>query len=406
MNEQISVARIHNFYRRSGGEDQTLAAEIAMLRQRGHRVERFFQHNSNIQEKGLFARASLAAKAVWNPASKKALTRFLLDHKIDIAHFHNTVPLLSPSAYYSAVDAGVPIVQTVHNYRTFCPAATLFRAGTICEACIGRRFAFPAVIYSCYRGDRFASFTQAATNAVHQIIGTYSSVIDAYICMTDFARQKAIAGGLPADRVHTKPHFVHPAPELGRGEGGFALYVGRLTSEKGWQTLTRAWRLARPKLTLRIIGDGPDRDAVQQVCNQSPQVIWNGWLAYRDIFAAMQEAAFLVFPSEWYETFGRVIVEAFACGTPVIATALGGHPEIVINEYNGLLFRPGDAYDLAAKITWFEENGTIAAVMRQNALHTFRTQYTAELNYAQLLEIYSAALARRGRHLSTRTRHY
>ena len=95
-----------------------------------------------------------------------------------------------------------------------------------------------------------------------------------------------------------------------------------------------------------------------------------------------------------------------ACGTPVIATALGGHPEIVINEYNGLLFRPGDAYDLAATVTWFEENGTIAAVMRQNALHTFRTQYTAELNYAQLLEIYSAALARRGRHLSTRTRHY
>lgn len=391
---KLSVARVHNYYRNGGGEDQTMAAETALLSQRGHRVEIFTQRNSDIREMGLVARASLATNAVWNSSFKRSLNRSFLERSIEIAHFHNTMPLVSPAAYYGAAEAGVPIVQTVHNYRTFCPAATLFRNGSICEACVGRRFAFPAVRHSCYRGDRFATLTQAVTNAVHQSIGTYSSVIDAYICMTEFGRQKVIEGGLPADRVHIKPHFVFPAPEPGEGRGGFAVYVGRLVPEKGWRTLTRAWGLARPSLKLRIFGDGPDRRAVQQVCTENPDIEWGGQLVYEDTFTALQGAAFLVFPSEWYETFGRVVIESFACGTPVVATAIGGHPDMVTDNYDGLLFRSGDADDLAAKITWFEENARAAATMREHARRTFETRYTADRNYVRLIEIYEAARSR------------
>ncbi|HEY9300387.1 MAG TPA: glycosyltransferase, partial [Phormidium sp.] len=293
---------------------------------------------------------ALAKTSIWNGEVYRRLQLFLRQEKPNIAHFHNTLPLISPSAYYAAKSEGVPVVQTLHNYRLLCPNALFFRNGQVCEDCLGTRTRWPSVVHQCYRSNRLASATVATMLSVHQAFNTWSDRVDLYIALTEFARRKFIEGGLPKEKIVVKPNFVAHDSGPGSGSGGYGLFVGRLSVEKGLDVLIKAWELLNISIPLKIVGDGPLKNLVIEASQKNAAIEWLGRKSPNEVYSLMGEASFVVIPSKWYETFGRVAIEAFAKGTPVIASKIGALEEIVDYERTGLHFKPSSPEDLAEKV--------------------------------------------------------
>jgi glycosyltransferase involved in cell wall biosynthesis len=374
----------HNYYQQPGGEDQVFAAEAALLESKGHRVIRYEECNSRIGNRNA---AVAALGAVWSSKSARSLSDLVRLHKPDVVHFHNTFPLISPAAYYAVQRQGVPVVQTLHNFRLLCPGATLFREGSVCEECIERKSLLPAVRHGCYRGSRPATAAVATMLSVHRGLGTWQRKVDLYIAVSEFARRKFVDGGLPKSRVVVKPNFVSPDPGVGVGRGGYALFVGRLSAEKGISVLTSAWS-ELIDIPLVVAGDGP------LAGTEWPRgVSWIGRKPREKILELMREARLLIFPSLWYEGAPMTIVEAFACGLPVIASNLGSMAETVDHERTGLLFDPGGAADLARKVRWAFAHPEAMEAMRVAARREYEEKYTAERNYKLLMAIYETAIA-------------
>jgi len=390
----MRVLSVHNGYQIRGGEDESCAAEEAMLRNQGHQVETYKDHNDRIKE---IHWAQLALETIWSPNSFKRIQQQLRQVPCDVVHVQNFFPLISPSVYAAARAEQVPVVQTLRNYRLLCPNALFFREGRVCEDCLGKSLPYPGVQHGCYRESVAASAGVAAMLTVHNAMKTWENQVDLYITLTQFARRKFIEGGFPANKIVVKPNFVAPDPGVGSGTGGFALYVGRLSVEKGLDTLLEAWDLLDRPIPLKIVGDGPLSEMVQQATQKSPHITWLGRQPMTKVHQLMGEAQFLVFPSKWYETFGRVAVEAFAKGTPVVASKIGAIAEIVDSGRTGLHFKPGDAEDLASKVLWFLANPSALAKMRQVVRAEYEAKYTAEKNYQQLIDIYQKAQQLRNR---------
>jgi glycosyltransferase involved in cell wall biosynthesis len=393
--EEFRSIRVHNFYAYGGGEDRTLASEVALLRSHGHVVAEFYARNDSA---ALARNLGAAVGAIWNPKARRRLDDFIDLHDPSIVHMHNLMPLISPSAYYACRKRGVPVVQHIHNYRTFCPAATLYRDGMVCEDCLGKRFAWPALVHRCYRKSLGATAAIVGSNLLHDLIGTWRDAVDAFVCMNEFTRLKIIEAGFPAGRIHVKPHFVFPDPGPGKGEGGFGIFVGRLDVTKGLGSIFEAWRLLKQERRLMIVGEGPMDARVRQFCEERLNVEWLGPKPYAETLALIGKAQYLVFPSEWYEPFGRVIIEAFARGTPVLAANIGGTAELIEHGSTGLLFRPRDGADLARAVEMISTDQGFAANSRVAARASYESRFTAERNYHQLMAIYTHVQPSLARH--------
>jgi glycosyltransferase involved in cell wall biosynthesis len=378
----------HNRYREVGGEDTVYQAEVALLRAHGHEVTEIFLDNREISGRQL---PVLAARTMWSGPSHDLVYRTLMEHGCELAHFHNTFPLLSPSVYSAARKAGVPVVQTLQNYRLACPVATLLRDGKVCEDCVGKAVAWPGVVHGCYRDSRAGTAVIAGMLAVHRAAGTWARKVDAYIALTEFGRGVLARGGLPAERVHVKPNCLSADPGEGVHRGGYALFVGRLHASKGIGTLLDAWRLLGPGVPLKVVGTGPMDDAMR---GAPPGVEWLGFRDRETILGMMREASLLVVPSVWYEGFPLTMAEAFATGLPVIASGIGAMADIVDDGRNGLLFEPGSAAALAGAVRRALADSARLAAMGAQARADFLQRYTPERNYEMLMEIYGAARAR------------
>jgi glycosyltransferase involved in cell wall biosynthesis len=389
---QMKILAVHNRYQRPGGEDQVFVDETALLEARNHRVLRYEVHNDQVEQVN---RLTLAKDTVWNTSAYRELGALIRRERPHVVHFHNTLPLVSPSGYYAARAEGVPVIQTLHNYRLLCPVALFFRDGRVCEDCMGKAVPWPSVVHRCYRGSRTASGVIATMLTVHRALRTWTEMVDVYVALTEFARNKFIEGGLPAGKVVVKPNFVAPDPGRGQGGGGYALFVGRLAPEKGTGTMLAAWDRLGTRIPLKIVGDGPLRDQVLGAAAKQSNVEWLGHRPVEDVHALMGKADMLVFPSRWYETFGRVAAEAFAAGTPVIAANIGAVAELVEHGRTGLKFRPGDPEDLVTQVEWALSHPAELQSMREEVRAEFEAKYTAERNYRALMEIYEAALERK-----------
>ncbi|MFQ3615157.1 MAG: glycosyltransferase [Cyanobacteriota bacterium] len=382
----MHILSIHNTYQIRGGEDESCAAEQQLLREHGHQVDLYEENNNRIQTLNLI---QTALETVWSAESYQAVRQHLAQHTVDVVHIQNFFPLISPSVHHAAKDAGVPVVQTLRNYRLLCPNALFFRAGRVCEDCMGKPIPYPGVLHGCYRESRAASAVVSAMLVTHRLLKTWVQTVDCFIALTEFARQKFIEGGLPADKIIVKPNFVNPDPGIGDGRGGYMLYVGRLSVEKGLDTLIEAWQRLNPPFPLKIVGDGPLADLVETATRQQPAIEWLGRQPMPAVYKLMGNATAVIFPSKWYETFGRVAVEAFAKGTPVIASKIGAIAEVVQSGYTGRHFCPGDPDDLAQQVKWVLDNPVAWQQMRQNARAEFSAKYTAQANYQMLIDIYS-----------------
>ena len=337
----------HNYYRSSApsGEDQVFQNELTLLRKHGIDVIPFERFNDNIEHFSLFKRMRLASDTAWSPSTYRDLSQVIRERHPDIAHFHNTFPQISPSAYAACRDSGVPVVQTLHNFRFICPGGLLLRDGRPCEDCVGTNL-LPALRHRCYRGSLPATGALVWMLMRNRWHGTYQTLVNRYIALTKFAASRLIAGGLPKDRISIKPNFAPGVSAPGPGDGRYAVYVGRLSAEKGLRTLISAWKLI-PEIPLKILGDGPLREELVDLSlkNNLP-IKFLGFCDRPTIIDTVGHAAFQVVPSEWYEGFPMVILEAYACGTPVVCSRIGSLDEIVRRV------RPAPNIKPAMRPTW------------------------------------------------------
>ena len=384
----MRILSVHNAYQIRGGEDESRDSEEAILREMGHQVDTYEETNNRLAE---INPMKLAARTIWSDESYKIVEGLLSKAPYEAVHVQNFFPLISPSIYYAAKAAGVPVVQTLRNYRLLCPNALFFRDGKVCEGCHKQVVPLPGIVNGCYRGSQAASAAVGAMITVHRLMQTWTKQVDLYVALSEFAKQKFIEGGLPADKIVVKPNFVYRDPGVGAGQGGYALYVGRLSVEKGIDTLLGAWEKLGNQMPLKIVGEGPLTAQVLEAAERLPQIEYLGRRSIPEVYELMGEAKVLVFPSKWYETFGRVAIEAFAKGTPVIASNIGAIAEVVDHGRTGLHFRPGDSEDLANQVESILANPDSLAQMRQEARAEFEAKYTAKENYQRLLEIYALA---------------
>jgi glycosyltransferase involved in cell wall biosynthesis len=389
----MRILQVHNFYQQAGGEDRVVAAEHALLTEKGHSV---FQHTVHNQAVSELHAIELGVKTVWNGESYRRLRRLIAEQAIEIVHVHNTLPLVSPAVYYAAEAQKVPVIQTLHNYRLLCPAATFFRDGEICELCLGKGIKYPAMLHRCYRGSFAASTAVFAMLAAHGLAGTYRRKVHTYIAPTEFARSKFCQGGLPADRLVVKPNFLADDPGVGTGSGGYALFAGRLTPEKGLDVLLDAWRACPNAMPLKIAGDGPMESRVRDRAASLPNVEYLGACEHSRVIELLKGAAFLVFPSLWYEGMPMVVLESMACGTPVAAFAIGSLNDLILNEVNGVKLPFEGTHILERFLTDSGELNGKMARLRASTRRYFEQHFTPDLNYRLLLDIYNKALNRPG----------
>lgn len=390
----MKIALVHNTYLVQGGEDVVFWQERRLLQEAGHEVFEYQRFNREMEQYSLARRLTVIGRTVWAPDSYREFTELLRQKRPDIVHVHNTFPLISPSILWACQREGVPVVHTLHNYRLLCPGANFIRDGKPCEDCTQGSI-WQSVAHGCYRGSRPQTAAVALMLSVHRAKKTWTEAVDHYIVLTEFARSRFVNAGFPPDKFSIKPNCVDPDPGQRTGEPSYALFVGRVSEEKGAPTLLKAWRQLPKHCTLRIVGDGPfGAEMESEVKAQGlSNISFTGRLPRERVIEEMKGARFVIFPSQLYENLPLTIIESFACGVPVLASKLGAMQEIVSQDRTGLFFQPGNADDLArvARQAWDQPQ-----YMRQlgdNARAEYEAKYTAATNYRQLMEIYHQVIA-------------
>jgi glycosyltransferase involved in cell wall biosynthesis len=389
----MNVLIVHNTYQQPGGEDVVVAQESRLLEQHGHKVSLYTRSNDEIDALSFVQRLGFISRMVSANDSKLAVRELLRDLKPDIVHIHNTFLMVSPSIYEVCQEEDVPVVQTLHNYRLLCPASTFYRDGGICEECVTHGL-LRSMQHGCYRDSRVMSAAIALMLKTHQSRQTWNRGIDAYIAISRFVKDKFVESGFPAEKIYVKPNFVAVDPSERLRPGDYALFVGRLSPEKGLLTLLQAWQRLPAAVPLVIAGDGPMRQRLEAEVARTGlhSVRFAGRLGRDEVYDAMKKAAFLVVPSIWYEPFGLSIAEAFACGTPVLGAHVGSIQEMVDDQVTGLHFAPGDPDALARKVAWAWGNLPELATMGKASRRVYEDRYTANDNYDLLMNIYASAI--------------
>jgi glycosyltransferase involved in cell wall biosynthesis len=394
----MKILHAHNFYKQPGGEDTAFRSETALLRDHGHQVVEFTDHNRRI---GSLSPFSLALQTVWSWDTYRRLREILLRDRPDLVHFHNTFPLISPSAYSACRSLSIPVIQSLDNPRLLCPSANFFRAGRLCRDCLGKTPPFPGVWHRCYHHSCAQTAVVAAMLSIHRWRRTWQTQVDAFLVATEFYRRKFIEGGLPAAKLFVKPHFLYQDPGVRSAArpGGYALFAGRLDPEKGVATLLAAWERL-PEIPLKIRGEGRMASEVQAWIRKHGRnnVETIGLLSRSELTDLIKGARFFVWPSEgYYETFGYVAVESFSCGVPVLTSRIGVQEETVSDGGTGWHFQPGDVEDLAAKAAWAWDHPSETAALGRAARKEYEKKYTAQEAYPLLMDIYNRTLASNGR---------
>lgn len=387
---------VHNYYTQGGGEDYALKSERILMEKQGYLTNLVVADNKKIRT--FLQKFKTARDIIYSEEEKKNIFGIVSKIKPDIVHVHNFFPVFTPSIYYACAENGVPVIQTLHNYRTICAGALLMRNGKICENCITGS-PYQAMVHRCYRNSVFGSWAVARMVAYHRKNKTWQNKVDRFIALTEFAKQKFIEAGFPERKIAVKPNYYSDdncTIKDNMNERKGALFVGRLSMEKGISTLLAAWQRGLP-ISLRIAGDGPlfEKAKVQPY----PHIKFLGRLVEKTVSVEMLKASFLVMPSICYETFGLVIIEAYAHRLPVVASRIGSMAEIVADGKTGLHFEPGNPVDLAEKARWMFEHPEECRRMGENARKEYEEKYTPEKNYQQLMAIYQDVIEeyKRGR---------
>ena len=383
----MKILLVHCHYRLPGGEDAVFAAERAMLERHGHEV--LVYERSNEEAAHGLPKALLPLHAIWNRAAAHDVKRIIQTKNVDAVHIHNTLLLLSPAVVRAAKHTGVPVVQTLHNFRLFCPNGILLRGGQVCEDCPHHGLAC-AVRHRCYRGSLAQTLVVAAAYGLHRLLGTWRGVT--MVALTEFDRRKLLEFNrlhpmFDADRLVVKPNPVCVPDGLvtpWEPRKNQMLFAGRLEELKGLRTVLEAWRLLGDTApTLLVAGEGPLGDWVR--AQNLPNVRFLGQLSRTELHARMAESRAVVAASLCYESFALVPAEAHALGTPVLASDLGNVGASVQPGVDGLRFTPGDANALAGAVRALGQMSFDCNAIAARA----RSTYSEEENYNALMRFYT-----------------
>lgn len=395
----MRILMVHNTYQQRGGEDVSTEQDIELLRSHGHEVRTYFRSNDEIKNYTVLQKISLFFRPAWSWQSYRQIIRILKEFTPDVVHVQNFFPLISPSVFYACKRMKIPVVFNLRNYRLGCANSYFYRENFICEECI-QRSPFCGISHKCYHGSSLQTASVTMMQLVHRLLRTWEKKVDIISPVSDFAAEKMVHTGLKPDNILVRKNYLKADPGQGCGQRSGAVFVGRLSPEKGLSTLMSAWEKL-PDVPLKIIGTGPEESDIKEKSKKlQPQVTLTGQLPHSEMLAEIKKSQFLVMPSVWYETFGRTIVEAYATGTPVIASCLGAVAELVEDGQTGLLFTAGSANDLAEKVTWAIHHPEEMARMGQHARQVFLDKYEAGSAYRQLMAVYQNAIANNARKAS------
>ncbi|WP_255286062.1 glycosyltransferase [Priestia megaterium] len=385
---------VHNYYQESGGEDQVLKQEIDLLKENGHEVITYTKHNNEIQTYNVFQKISLFFKTTFSLKEYFVFKRVLKKISPDIVHFHNFFPLFSPSVYYACQDLKIPVIQTLHNYRLICPAATFMRDNEVCEKCLSGSL-INSIKYGCYRGSKVQTIPVANMIYINNMLKTWHSKVNYYITLTEFAQKKFIDYGLPKEKVVVKPNFLDKSSNVSCSKENTILFVGRLSKEKGVDILIKAWKSLHDKqdYKLLIAGDGEERVKLQKLAENQNDVKFLGKIPSDSVKELMGKSKYLVVPSRWYEGLPMTIVESYSAATPVICSKLGSLEEIVEDNVTGFHFKVSNHKDLALIL---EKAINISSSdyqhLSRKSLEAFKNKYDKHINYKILFNIYKKAV--------------
>lgn len=386
-----AVLVVHNCYRQPGGEDAVVRAEIDLLRNRGARVDAFLPASGDVAAVRALRRRP--DRLIFNRRAYAEARARIRRLGARVVHCHNLFPLVSTSVYAAALAEGVPVVQTVHNFRQGCLNGLHLRDGVICERCRPGHHA-AGIAFGCYGGSRTLSLGLGIAQTVNNWRGAWRQPA-LFVVPTSSLRPRLLDWDIPPDRIVVKPHFVPYDPGVADAAAGrYALFLGRLAPEKGLDLLLDAWGSGRP--TLVIAGAGPLRAHLERRVRDEGRcnVRLVGHQDGAGVRALLMGARCLVMPSIWFETFGLVLIEAYAHGVPVVASRLGAMAEIVRDGVTGLLFDPGDRADLAMKLDLLEAEPRRVATLGAAARREYEARYSAAVQARQLGDLYDRALAR------------
>jgi glycosyltransferase involved in cell wall biosynthesis len=394
----VKILLVHTEYQQRGGEDVAFEQERRLLFNAGNEVVTYRRSNHEIAAMSALGRVGLVRRMTWGGGSREDVAALLERERPNVVHVHNTFMVISPSIYSACQERKIPVVQTLHNFRLLCPTATFFRDGNVCEECVEHSL-WSGVRHGCYRESRAATAAVAFMIGWHRRARTWSQQVDRFIALSEFSRTKFVAAGFPAEKITVKPNFVDPDPGPRGVPGDYALFVGRLSPEKGVANLLAAWEQIPGSFPLHIVGDGPERTKLETYVQQRrlQSVKFLGQLSREETIALMKRASFLVVPSISYENFPMAIAEAFACGTPVLCSRLGGMKEIVSDGFTGLHVEPGSVGDLSKKIRWAIAHSAELQKIGRLARAEYERRYTAEVNYRELMQVYEEVLVERRR---------
>ena len=393
----MKILLVHNFYRSeiASGENEVFKAEKKILKEKGHIIEEYIRHSDEIKSKNLYSKLKVGLSIAWNHSSYKSISKIVDSFKPDIVHVHNTFPLISPSIFY-AIRKRAAIVLTLYNYRLFCSNAKLLRSGKICKKCLDEQSVLPAIRYGCYRESRIATIPLALKIAIHRKLNTWKDKVDAFISLTEFQKKLMIECGLPKDKIYIKPipssrSNIIPWKE----RDNTIIFVARLSEEKGSITLVKSWILWGSEApVLNIVGSGELEDELKKMAQKHSikNINFLGKLTYEDMKEKIGKAKLTIFPSEWYETFGKVIVDSFSKGTPVAVSDIGSLPDLVTNNLNGIVFKTRNEKSLFEEVkkAWTQQ-GYLEKLSKE-AKNTYDQFYTPDKNYERAVSIYKKVI--------------
>jgi len=382
-----TVLVAHTRYQLRGGEDIGFETEVDAMRSLGWRVETVESSNFEVEKS---SQLTIARQAIWNSDWGQKIRQKVDEVKPDVFHVHNFFPMMSPAVHWAAHGKGVGVVQTLHNYRLGCLNGMYMREGRICMDCFGK-LPVKGVVKKCYRNSRAGSAVVLGMVGFHRMVKTWQTQVDVFICHTESTRRLHVGAGVPTEKLMTKPTVLHPDPGFSPGGGDYCMFAGRFSPEKGITSLLKAWQLAPDLPNLILAGGGPLEPEIREIAAHDPRIKLTGHLQKPEVTELMRNAKALIFPSEWYEPFGLVILEAIACGTPVVSSEIGAPRDILGEGPHAEYFEMGVPDEIAAATRRILDESVPMPIRRQSARARFVSDFSTIANMTRLAEIYDRA---------------
>jgi glycosyltransferase involved in cell wall biosynthesis len=389
----LNILVFHNFYRQYGGEDESVQMEVELLSQNGHNVITYFEDSKTIDQLTISKKIVKSLNLIYSKKIIRKIREIIASEKPDLAHVHNVFPLITPSIYIALEEAGIPVVQSLRNYRFICPSGLLFLNGNVCRRCTNGNFGH-AVIHRCLHGNVIQSTLYAASIGMHWILRTFPKRLGTLVALSEFMAKQLSPMLSEPRQIHVLPNFINlNDTQVGKDRGNYILYLGRLSPEKGVLLLVEAMK-ELPDLKLKIAGTGPIQDEITMMIhkNDLTNIEMLGHIRGIEKEALIGNALCLVVPSIWFEPFGRVVLESYANGTPAIASKIGGLQELVDEGHTGFLAEPGNINQLRDLINHVATNKSLIEELGQRAREVAEIRYSPESHYNKLMQIYRQVL--------------